>query len=259
MSTDRTAVPAPEISVLIVTRDRPALLARAIESALGQAGVRLELIVGDDGDGEGLATLDRRGDPRAAGFLTGRIGQVPSRNLAIARARGRWLTWLDDDDRWEGSEHLARMAAALGDNTVLAYASGRVVRPAHDGSAGSQLAFEAFADAASLRRDNTLLTSGIAYPRDLHARLGPFDPGLPFYWDWDWYLRLVAAGIGFRPSGSRAVRYLVHPGNVTDARHARARADDLARLAQKHGLGPLTLKNHEMLADEQAGSAGSEP
>ena len=33
-----------------------------------------------------------------------------------------------------------------------------------------------------------------AYRRSLHAAIGAVDESLPFYWDWDWYLRVARSG-----------------------------------------------------------------
>jgi len=93
---------------------------------------------------------------------------------------------------------------------------------------------------------------GIAYDRALHGRLGPLDETMPIYWDWDWYLRLAAAGIPFRPSNGAGVCVTAHAGNVTRPEEEARRTADLARLVAKHGLTGIALKNHESLAREQA-------
>ena len=41
------------------------------------------------------------------------------RNLAVEAARGHWITWFDDDD-WQHPRKLSILAAALGDDGVLA-------------------------------------------------------------------------------------------------------------------------------------------
>jgi hypothetical protein len=103
-------------------------------------------------------------------------------------------------------------------------------------------------DHQSVRMDNTLLVPGIAYPRQLHERLGLFDESLPNYWDWDWYLRLAASGIGFRRSAGSGVCVSAHAHNTSGASHAVERSEDLARLVAKHGLSGVALKNHLSIA-----------
>ncbi len=92
----------PEVSVIIPTRDRSALLPRAIESVLQQTSPSLELIVVDDGSQDdteeicGRYTQEsrfryHRGCPR---------GVSAARNLGIRTARAEWLAFLDSDDLW---------------------------------------------------------------------------------------------------------------------------------------------------------------
>ena len=77
---------------------------------------------------------------------------------------------------------------------------------------------------------------------------------MPIYWDWDWYLRLHAAGVVFCDLGPQDVRIRAHARATSRDGQAELRARDLARLSAKHRLGPLTLRNHESIArDEAAG------
>lgn len=137
----------------------------------------------------------------------------------------------------------------------LAYASGRIVREA-PGQPDEELSFTAEIDRASIRRNNLLLVSGIAYERRLHADLGPFDDSFAVYWDWDWYLRLAAAGVTFTDCGERGVRISARPDTASAAARAAMRQAELDRLCAKHGLHGIVLKNHESIAVEQQAEAG---
>ena len=53
----------------------------------------------------------------------------------------------------------------------MAYGSGVMVEE----GTGARLPFEARADWRSIRHDNTILVSSMAYPLPLHAQLGTFD------------------------------------------------------------------------------------
>lgn len=86
----------PAVSVVIPTRDRPALLSTAVESVLEQSLGDVEVVVVDDGPRE---PAQLPADPRV------RVVRLPaSRGLAAAlnagarEARGRWLGTVDDDD-----------------------------------------------------------------------------------------------------------------------------------------------------------------
>lgn len=239
----------PELSIIVPTKDRPDLLRRALASAQAQTYRDFELIVVDDGDGGGARLAEELGLDHLQALLTGGSGQVPARNLGVAAARGRRIAFLDDDDWWDDPDHLARMLAGA-DLRGLLYASGRIVAEGQRADAGSELAFVAHADSQAIRRDNRLLVSGVIYPRSLHQNLGSFDDRLPYYWDWDWYLRLFAAGVPFSGPLSEAVRISARDDSVSSAANLAARQANLTRLAAKHGLGQLVLRNHESIARE---------
>jgi len=244
---------ATDFTVIIPTKARPALLERALRTVLAQTYPSFKVIVVDDGDGEGLEVAARLGDRRIAATSSDRAGQVAARKLGVTLAIGRWITFLDDDDWWEGQGHLRALADVLertpGGQPVLAYGSGVMVEE----GTGARLPFEARADWQSIRHDNTILVSSMAYPLPLHAQLGTFDAALPYYWDWDWYLRLAAAKVPFEVAGSAAARITCHPGNVSSDARAAERQANLETMRLKHGLGELKLKNHLSIAIERQG------
>jgi glycosyltransferase involved in cell wall biosynthesis len=87
----------PEVTVVITTRDRPALVARAVESALAQTLQAIEVIVVDDASAEPLRLA--RADTRLQIIRrTSSTGVCAARNAGLSVARGRWVTFLDDDD-----------------------------------------------------------------------------------------------------------------------------------------------------------------
>ena len=98
----------PLVSVYLPTRNRHQLLREAIESVLGQTYRDFELLIVDDGSDDTCATdggtqaviteFSAR-DHRIRGFRHEKsLGAPAARNRAIAEARGRYLTGLDDDD-----------------------------------------------------------------------------------------------------------------------------------------------------------------
>ncbi|WP_454812215.1 glycosyltransferase family 2 protein [Labrys neptuniae] len=239
----------PELSIIVPTKDRPDLLRRALASAQTQSFRDFELVVVDDGDGSGARLAEELGLDRFQALLTGGSGRVPARNLGVAAARGRRIAFLDDGDWWAEPDHLERMLAKA-DNRGLLYASGCIVTEGDRTDAGSELTFDAHADSQAIRRDNRLLVSGVIYPRSLHQNLGPFDEKLPYYWDWDWYLRLFAASVPFSGPLSGAVRISAREDSVSAAAKLATRQVNLARFSAKHGLGQLVLRNHESIARE---------
>lgn len=88
-------------SVVVPTLGRPGRLRRTLASVLAQDMTDWELIVVDDGDGEGAAAASSLGEPRIVTCRSAGVGQVDARTTGIARARGEVICWLDDDDWWE--------------------------------------------------------------------------------------------------------------------------------------------------------------
>ncbi|HUF08094.1 MAG TPA: glycosyltransferase family 2 protein, partial [Rhodothermales bacterium] len=92
----------PLISVILPTFNRPGYLREAAASILGQTVEDLELLIVDDCSTDEtdavIADLCRE-DRRVAGLRTESNGGCNrARNLALDRAKGRCIAFLDDDD-----------------------------------------------------------------------------------------------------------------------------------------------------------------
>ena len=100
----------PTFSVIIPTFRRPDLLEEAVASVLAQTRPDWECLIVDDGGGQVIEPPDPRVrvvSRPASG------GPAAARNTGVAEAAGRWLTFLDDDDRYT-PERLELAAAGLG-------------------------------------------------------------------------------------------------------------------------------------------------
>jgi glycosyltransferase involved in cell wall biosynthesis len=114
----------PSFSVVIATRNRPALFGQAFESVLAQSWSDTEIIVVNDGsDTEhqpeyesilGAVDSSRVRSfsliPRAKGH-----GQSFALNFGAAKANAPYLCFLDDDDCWTDPSHLGRAQAVIAD------------------------------------------------------------------------------------------------------------------------------------------------
>jgi GT2 family glycosyltransferase len=103
-------------------------------------------------------------------------------------------------------------------------------------------------DLAVQARYLTVIPSGTVYRKEIHAAIGPMDPELPCYWDWDFVLRLTGAGFRVRRVPAASVAYAFGTHNTT-ADH-RANQPYLDRLAAKHGLAGLRTSNFALLLKE---------
>lgn len=113
----------PRISVVIPTFQRPDACAAAVESALAQRLQPLEVLVCDDGSeddtAERFGEWERRDERVRYLRLPHRGTPGPSRNAGVRAARGDWVGFCDDDDRWL-PEKLERQVAHLDPRRVVA-------------------------------------------------------------------------------------------------------------------------------------------
>lgn len=110
---------APAISIVVPTRNRAPLLARALESMRSQSFSSFEVLVVDDGStaatkAEYAAIWQNLDDRFVLHYVSAApangIGPSVSRNLGIAAARAPIIAFCDDDDSWTSNAHLAMMA-----------------------------------------------------------------------------------------------------------------------------------------------------
>lgn len=117
----------PFFSVIIATRNRPALFRRALESVHAQSWSDMEIIVVNDGSAAEhqpeydtiLGTVDPNRVrsfalvPRPQGH-----GGAYARNFGAAQANAQYLCFLDDDDCWTDRNHLGRAQAVIADSVT---------------------------------------------------------------------------------------------------------------------------------------------
>lgn len=220
--------------MIIPTRNREDYLRQAVNSVLSQREVSFELLIVNDGE-----TLHQQfSDHRAVVLDNAKRTAVPARNLGVNSAQGEFIAFLDDDDFWIDDQHLSKALVAFRQSTDFYFANGEM-----HFSDGTVKPFNREATLESLKHDNTILISAACYRRNLHDVLGAFDESIPYYWDWDWYLRVALAGYALQHQPHPAVAIRVHAGNMSNQNDAVRRAN-LDTLIAKHKLGSIPLKNH---------------
>lgn len=257
---------APTVSVVIPTFHREHMVVEAIQSALAQTGVTVEVIVVDD-SAEGSArraVLDLHDDRVRYVARASPSGGNPClvRNDGLSLARGRFVTFLDDDDRLTAGA-LAALAGAL-DRAPRAGVALGVVDPfgpdaavlAHERAYFERAAnrlrackgrFDAVA--CLLFADAPIINSACMIRRDLARTLGGYDPRVTHCEDADLYLRAIRASgfvfvdrpvVSYRTGGPSRIHMKGNAGEVASAYrqiHASYRA--------AHGrleLGALRLR-----------------
>jgi len=91
-------VPAPRASVVVPTRDRPALLESCLRAlAASTVAAQLQVIVVDDGSTPPVEAIVGPASLRVAIVRAGGVGPAQARNAGIARARAPIVLFTDDD------------------------------------------------------------------------------------------------------------------------------------------------------------------
>ena len=111
----------PEVTVTMPAYNRADLITRAIESVQSQTLCSWELVIVDDGStDETLAVAQKyaSSDPRIRVFQNEQnMGIGKTRNHALSRSSGRFITPLDSDD-WYDSSRLERLLAAADEHNA---------------------------------------------------------------------------------------------------------------------------------------------
>jgi glycosyltransferase involved in cell wall biosynthesis len=97
-------MPQPEISVIMLTYNREALVGRAIESILNQTLKEIEFIIVDNGatDSSGAIADSYAAADRRIHVIHREAGNIGSgRNAGLDLASGKYIAFIDDDDYTE--------------------------------------------------------------------------------------------------------------------------------------------------------------
>ena len=227
------------MSAIVVTRDRPRLLADALASVAAQQPSPVEIRIGDDGGGTAI--------PVAESIVLLEVTVLPlscgqagaARNAAAAGAHGDVLAFLDDDDIWLPG-HLEGLVSAFADPAVgFAWRDSRVVRE-QIAVAGTRTRLDQRVlardwDDALMRSDDYLPPSAWGVRRSVFERLGGFDASFRYSEDWDFVLRATAVTAVRRVPGVTVEVRLREHGN-TSAEFNPERLDCLRRLGVRHGF-----------------------
>jgi len=91
----------PFFSIIIPTFNRKPLLKIAVDSAFNQTFTDFEIIVIDDGSSDDTSEMIRSYEDKRLTFLTqSNHGVAHARNRGLEKASGKFIAFLDSDDRW---------------------------------------------------------------------------------------------------------------------------------------------------------------
>ena len=224
-----TAEPLP-VSVIIRTKDRPAMLAEAVQS-VRHSGYPAEVVVVNDGGEKPSiddAVIMNHDQPR---------GRSEAMNAGVRAAKSAYIAFLDDDDLFY-PEHLATLSAAAHRSPHVAWYTDAVSAFVRNGETYSRMRiYSQDFDREQLLLDNYIPLLTLLVPREPFLDLGGFDPQFDLFEDWDFLIRLSERGtFAHIPRITCEIRHIEGAGSIVlDAPEGSARFRDAKlKIWRKH-------------------------
>jgi len=244
-------MPNPSISLIIPTYNRLHALCELIESVERQSYEPLEIIIVNDCGEPVDAVLTLYPELNMRVIRTAEnVKHVQARIEGLRHATGDCVMFCDDDDMLaEG--HIARMAEAIADADFV-YSDAEIFDYRVENGLRIPTSRRLFAyayDPEAMRRFSTFIPSGCLYRRAIHDVIGPLDPEVYHYWDWDLILRAQErCRVKRVPVAGVLYAFAQSGGNLSGDPEAMRPYLDL--LSAKHHLGYLPTKNFFTLLEE---------
>ncbi len=187
----------PMVSVIVPTFNRPDRLREALESVLAQTYQDFEIIVVNDGTSDIRPVLDAL---HAGGRITSithdrNRGLAAARNSGLRAAKGKYVAYLDDDDRYL-PDHLETLVTFLEHSeSKAAYTDAwRVHETLQQGRYAEQardLPYSHDFNPANLLISNFFPVLCVMHERACLDDVGLFDESLFAHEDWDLWIRMA--------------------------------------------------------------------
>jgi glycosyltransferase involved in cell wall biosynthesis len=198
------------ISVIVRTKDRPALLQEAIDSIRAN-DYPAEIVVVNDGGSppsiDGVTLVEHEASR----------GRSEAMNAGVRAASGKFIAFLDDDDLYY-PEHLGTLAAAAGKSPHVAWYTDAVsafVSPSLETQQRLRL-FSTDFDRDLLLLDNYIPLPTLLVGRETYLEAGGFDPAFDLFEDWDFLIRVAQRGdFAHLPRVTCEIRHIEGGGSIT--------------------------------------------
>ncbi len=184
----------PRVTVVVTTHNRPALLRRCLASLADQTFTDFDVVVVNDG-GVDVSSARAEFPTLALEVVQHPVnrGRCAAYNTGIARARGRYVCIINDDDRYY-PHHLATVVPAIealgSGHAVYSHAVLVVENDAGEALDRKVTGAQPF-DLAVLAVTNFICAMTALVPTEDLRAVGGFDTAIDVLEDWEMWLRLT--------------------------------------------------------------------
>lgn len=187
----------PVVSVILTTYNRPNQLSKAIQSVLKQSYKNFEIIIVNDGGVDVTDIVNEHNKNGDIIYVKHEVNKGPSsaRNTGIKMARGKYITYLDDDDIFY-FDHLQTLVSFLESTEFrVAYTdANRSVYSVIDGKYVLREKTKYFSgdfDSNRILVENFIPILCVMHERSCIEEVGMFDETLRSHEDWDLWIRMA--------------------------------------------------------------------
>ncbi|MGZ7080119.1 MAG: glycosyltransferase, partial [Thermoanaerobaculia bacterium] len=202
------------ISVIVRTKDRPALLHEAVASITASAYPAEIVVVNDGGEQPELSGVKLVHHPQSR-------GRSEAMNSGVGAATNPFIAFLDDDDLYH-PDHLPTLGRASEQSQYQGWYTNAVSAFVSLGESGAfetrsrQRLFDGDFDRERLLIDNYIPLPTLLVRRDTFLDLGGFDPEFDLFEDWDFLIRLSLRGdLLHVPRITCEIRHIEGSGSIT--------------------------------------------
>lgn len=191
--------PAPLVSLIVRTKDRPTLLLRALHSIAEQTYRPIEVVLVNDGgaplDADALAAATAGVALQHLRLETNR-GRAHAANVGIGFAQGRYIGFLDDDDALYPEHVQALVSLITSEGCSVAYANVEMVTQARAEDAQSFVdlhtsVFDTDFSYAHLLISNFIPFNALLFDAAVLRAAQGLDESFELYEDWDLLIRVA--------------------------------------------------------------------
>lgn len=230
------------VSVIIPNYNGARFLGEAIDSALEQEGVDLEVIVVDDGSTDNshaiLEAYRGRRDPRLRILYQENQGACVARNHGLSVAVGHYVLFLDSDDLVLAGS-IAQLLDEAGKSGRDASVYGNALHFDESGrtSFRDEHPLPANMDTLAGLIGQNVMNGRVLHPAESVRQVGGFDVSLPRGQEYDLHLRMALNGSSFRYHPVDVLRCRIHfaKGRISAGGFTGKDPFYFLGLAEKHG------------------------